>query len=198
MDNRLKLEKHSSLTGCLLVAAPNRRDGLFARSVCLIVHHDQDGAIGIFLNRSMDSEVPSLWEQLVGHKETNAKGKLHSGGPNAGPVVAVHNAQRYAEFESGEGVYFAAQVQNLQALLSAVEQTQPGVLDYKLIIGQATWKANVLDQEFAEGKWWPLPVIPDVVFADEDLMWTKAVRQFGNLMLSQLTSAVPPADILSN
>jgi len=197
MGNRLASPSNFSLAGCLLVAAPSRQDELFAQSVCLIVHHDGQGAIGVVLNRPLPADVPSLWQQLAGPKSTNV-GTLHFGGPDAGPVVAVHNAQRYAEFESGEGVYFAAQVQNLQALVSAVQQTAPGSLDLKIIVGQAAWKAGQLEKEFQAGEWLPLPVMANVVFADEHQMWQLAVRQFGNLMISQLTGAVPPAEILSN
>lgn len=197
MVNRLPNQNDFSLTGCLLVAAPSRRDEFFAQAVCLIVYHGPDGAIGIVLNRTMDTEIPSLWQQLAGHKVAN-QGMLHFGGPDGGPVVAVHNAARYAEFESAEGVYFAAQVQNLQALVNVAIQTAPGAVDLKIIVGQAAWKPGKLDEEFAQGQWLPLPVLADVVFADEHLMWPKAVRQFGNYLISQITGATPPADILSN
>ena len=57
--DRLGLQLNYSLEGYLLVAAPNWNSELFRKSVCLVVHHSSEGAVGVFLNRSLnlDSHV---------------------------------------------------------------------------------------------------------------------------------------------
>ncbi len=41
----------TSLTGALLVASPTLADPNFARSVVLLLDHDEEGALGVILNR---------------------------------------------------------------------------------------------------------------------------------------------------
>ena len=53
-----------NLTGCLLVAAPHWRDPAFDRSVCLIVHHGAQGAIGVMLNRSLPYDGKLIWQVM--------------------------------------------------------------------------------------------------------------------------------------
>ena len=45
------------LEGQLLIASPAMSDPNFARTVVAIANHDEDGALGIVLNRPSDTEV---------------------------------------------------------------------------------------------------------------------------------------------
>src|SRR5688500_9633170 len=45
------------LRGQLLVASPGLLDPNFRRSVVLVVAHDEEGAVGLVLNRSSETEV---------------------------------------------------------------------------------------------------------------------------------------------
>ena len=47
-------------TGQLLVATPQIEEGVFRRSVVLVLHHDEDGAQGIVLNRPIDADVDAV------------------------------------------------------------------------------------------------------------------------------------------
>src|SRR3954471_21724676 len=55
-----------SLQGQLLVSSPSLNDPNFRRTVILIAHHDEDGAMGLVLSRPSDvlvrEAVPSLVE----------------------------------------------------------------------------------------------------------------------------------------
>src|SRR3954462_15714457 len=68
-----------SLRGKLLVAAPTLVDPNFRRSVVLICEHNEDGALGLVLNRpttvDADDAVPELSELLDGQEV------LYNGGP---------------------------------------------------------------------------------------------------------------------
>src|SRR2546428_4926500 len=46
-----------SLRGQLLIAGPNLWDPNFRRAVLLIGHHDEEGAVGVILNRAADVTV---------------------------------------------------------------------------------------------------------------------------------------------
>ncbi len=193
--NRLPPQAHFSLAGQLLVAAPHWNDKLYGQAVCLIVRHDPQGAVGVFLNRSMEFDTKVLWQHLAGEQLPPAKAAIHFGGPQSGPVVALHNRADLAEFTSGEGVYFAAQLPHLQQLI----ESSSGSAELKIIVGQADWSAGELEGEFLEGKWLPLPVSARLVFTEGQAMWHRAMREIGNRFVATISGAHgQPADLLSN
>jgi len=178
--------------GKLLVASPSLADPLFGRSVCLVMHHDSNGAIGVLLNRPLQLGPSQLLKMLEASSEaekTQGSSRLpsqpalnhppvnhpvrpiHFGGPNAGPVVALHAQQSLAEAETGAGVYVAAQKEHLQQLVNA-DATNP----MRLIIGHAAWKSGQLEAEIAAGLWYLLPATADRVFEADDSMWGHLVR----------------------
>lgn len=199
MANRINPTPTMNFAGSLLVAAPDWQDQLFARTVCLVVHHSPQRAIGVVLNRHLPIPAKQLWQTLAGEAgEKNGiprDAAIHFGGPQAGPVVALHNRQELAEFTSGEGVYLAAQIQNLQRLLSSPTSDS----QVKIIVGQADWHAGELDLQFSQGRWLPLPVSAALVFADDRSMWRRAIADIGNLFMLDVTGArVCPTNILTN
>ena len=170
-----------SLTGNLLVASSIVGDPVYSRGVCLVVHQDDDGAIGVMLNRPMqpgpaafmkmlsnDDEAPS--NRLTSTVEpssppANPLGTVHFGGPLSGPVVAIHPLSQYAEAETGKGIYVAAQKQNLEDLVR--EQPCP----YRLIVGHLGWESGQLQAEIDAGIWHPMPATVDTVFRNAAEMW---------------------------
>jgi len=193
LSSRFHYDTPQSLAGCLLVASPSWEHADFQKAVCLVVHHSPQGAVGVILNRTLPFDDKLLWK-VMGHKKKQAQpGRLHLGGPNSGPVVAMHQREDLAEFVSGEGVYFAAQAHHLKSLIADTDRK------WKIFVGQATWEAGSLEQQFSQGCWLPIEVSRQVVFADVDLVWPLAVRQVGNRMVQCLTGAIqPPSSPLMN
>ena len=52
----------AKLSGHLLLATPQIDDGIFFRSVILLLHHDQDGAQGVIVNLPLDSALVGVAE----------------------------------------------------------------------------------------------------------------------------------------
>src|ERR687892_104829 len=77
------LSSDASLTGQLLVAMPHMADSRFARSVVYLCAHSAEGAMGLVVNRLIDSlSFDSLLDQLG--LETGADAvdlPVHFGGP---------------------------------------------------------------------------------------------------------------------
>ncbi len=192
--NRLEQSPNYNLAGFLLVAAPNWHHEHYGRSVCLVVHHSPERAIGVMLNRHLPIPADELWQKLAGDKPARTAA-IHFGGPQAGPVVALHDRRELAEFTSAEGVYFAAQIQNLKQLAASPNDEA----QVKIIVGQADWGAGELDRQFVEGKWFPLPVSSRLVFSDDSEMWPRAMYRVGDFVVASMSGArVQPVDILTN
>ena len=175
-----------SLTGRLLVASSTVSDPIYSRGVCLVVHQDDDQVIGVMLNRPMQPN-PSAFLQMLEDEEEGIEsdrmrpaeptplddslGTVHFGGPLSGPVVAIHQMSQYAEAETGEGIYVAAQKHHLEDLV----RDQP--CPYRLIVGHLAWDADKLQTELDAGVWHQLPATVDVVFCKADEMWPGLIRQ---------------------
>jgi putative transcriptional regulator len=179
------------LTGSLIIAAPRLSEGMFFRSVCLVVHHDQDGAIGLMLNRPLAPDIPQLWQLLYGDTTPPPQPSdlpVHFGGPIAGPVMALHDQQQLAEAQTGNGIYVAAQRDHLQELLGKSHEC------VRLIVGHAGWSGGQLEKELADGYWYTLPATPEYVFEADDAMWSDLLAKGAALQLASWVKAKPIPD----
>ena len=80
------------LPGQFLIAMPHMQDVRFQRSVIYLCAHTAEGAMGLIINKALDSlTVPELMEHLKIPVEVDLKpSKIHFGGPveaNRGFVV---------------------------------------------------------------------------------------------------------------
>ena len=170
------------LTGSVLVSSPWVQDPSIANSVCLIVEHTDQGAVGVFLNRPMVMDPKPLLNFLFEGEVVGAAvaGMSHFnfGGPNNGPILAIHNESALAEGGNDHGVYLSAQVETLRQLA----QSSPEPLRW--FIGHATWGKSQLEREIVAENWMLLPAVPQIVFEQEPTMWKRALEFYGDSVLS--------------
>ena len=104
---------------------------------------------------------------------------LHIGGPLSGPIVALHQIRDYAEAETGEGIYVAAQKHHLVDLIR--DQDEP----CRLIVGHLGWDPEELDAEISNGTWHVVPASVDDVFSPANDMWPSIIRRATNSSLAK-------------
>ncbi|MCA9125904.1 MAG: YqgE/AlgH family protein [Planctomycetales bacterium] len=195
MSERIQNRPKYHLEGLLLVAAPDWNNPLYGRSVCLVVHHGADRAVGLILNRSLNSESPALWKHLLGtDKSAAVHTPLHFAGPKSGPVVAIHDRPEFAEYSNSDGVYLAAQLDNLRQLVKSHDQGH-----VKVFLGQTEWSAGELEADFDAGLWLPLASNPQLVFAEDSEMWARGMRSIGDHFVASITKSpvVPPCPLMN-
>ncbi len=190
--NRIVAPPSLSFTGCLLAADPRWDDPLFKQSVCLVVHHGSQGAVGVMLNRTLPIDAQALLKQFGakdgGVGQNASRPQLFLGGIQSGPVVAMHQRKDLAEYTSAEGVYFAAHVDTLKQLVR--DSNTP----CRIFIGQAVWAQGQLEQQFTQGCWLPLEVNSRVAFETPDRMWVAALRQAGNCLVQAMLGTGSPGN----
>lgn len=187
--NRIVHKPQLNFSGCLLVAAPHWEDPLYRRSVCMVVHQDSRAAVGVMLNRTLAVEVQSLLQQFGATAESAKRAELFLGGLQSGPVVALHQRSDLAEFTPADGVYFAAQVDSLKRLVKDAQS------NFRIYVGQVVWEKDLLNQQFENGCWLPMPVSSRVVFEAADTMWLAAMRQAGNRLVEAMLNCQSPSSI---
>lgn len=180
-----------NLTGCMLVASPDWQDPLLGRSVCLVVHHQPDRAVGVLLNKTLSLDAKEILKQF-GTSPDGLRAEMYLGGLQAGPVVAMHRRKELAEFTPAEGVYFAAQVDHLKQLVTDTSAC------CRIFVGQAVWDQDQLNQQFSRGCWLPLAVDSKIAFRAADEMWPAAMREVGNHLVECLVGSVAPSTLESN
>jgi len=166
-----------SLQGNLLVSSPALVDPNFRKTVVLIAHHDEDGAMGLVLSRPSDvsamEAVPAL-EALPGSDDP-----VFVGGPVQPEAFMV-----LAEFEDVDQA--AAPIFGRVGFMPA--EAEPDELEirrFRLFSGYAGWGAGQLEAELEEPSWIVVPAEADDAFADDpDELWRNVTqRQGGKLAL---------------
>ncbi|MCE2527253.1 MAG: YqgE/AlgH family protein [Actinomycetia bacterium] len=166
----------SYLAGQLLVASPRLVDPNFARTVVVLLNHDEQGAMGLVVNRPTESPVadhlPEWGDRLV------APAVVFYGGP-VEPSIAIGLRQSYDTSDGGTPVPGVGMV-NLAE--EEAEETQGGVRVYA---GYAGWGAGQLEDEIEEESWIIVPGFATDVFSlSPDRLWAEVLgRQGGKIAL---------------
>lgn len=176
-----------SLRGHLLIASPRLPDANFYRSVVLIIHHDEQGAFGVVLNRPTNNTVAEIWE-MVSDQPCKCAQPINVGGPVAGPLMALHTNQACSENEIIPGVHFATHRDHLNRIVR-----DPGG-PFRIFSGYAGWAAGQLEAELKVGGWMTLPASSEYVFSDADTMWKRASQEVGSRITRPLLGPLAMPD----
>jgi putative transcriptional regulator len=176
-----------SLEGQLLVASPQLADPNFARTLVLLIQHNQEGALGVVVNRPLSKTIQELWRE-VGSAPCHSRQPVYVGGPVPGPLMSLHTRPKLAEAEPAPGVFFAAKKQHLDELVLTEEPA------YKVFVGHAGWGAGQLESELHQGAWRTLPAVAEYVFSTDDMLWETVFRQLGHSLLKSMLNMkeLPP------
>jgi putative transcriptional regulator len=177
----------SYLSGQLLVAMPGMKDPRFAKTVIYMCAHSADGAMGLVLNRELQSlTFPDMLQQLnIEAPEPHREIRVHFGGPvESGRGFVLHSADyvRDATLVVDSRIALTATVDILKAIARG-----SGPNHSLLALGYAGWGAGQLDNEMKANGWLHVEADPDLIFdADLDRKWARAMAKLGidPLMLS--------------
>jgi putative transcriptional regulator len=177
-----------SLSGQLLVAMPQMSDPRFARTVVYLCAHSSDGAMGLVVNRLIDSlTFSSLLSQLGVEAEGEpADMPVHFGGPVESSRGFVLHSSDYLQDSTlviDDEIALTATVDVLKAIARG-----NGPRHRVLALGYAGWAPGQLDAEIQANGWLLVPADLDLVFGGEnDAKWQRAIAKIG-IDLSLLSS----------
>jgi putative transcriptional regulator len=160
------------LRGKLLVSSPALIDPNFRKTVVLITHHDEDGAMGLVLSRPSDvaaaDAVPSL-DGLPGSGDP-----VFVGGPVQPLAFMV-----LAEFDDVDEA--AAPVFERVGFMHAESEPEDlSISRLRLFAGYSGWGAGQLEAELDEPSWIVVDAEPDDAFADDpDELWRTVLHRKG-------------------
>lgn len=169
--------------GKLLVATPQLIDPNFFRSVVLVLQHEEDGCVGVVLNRSTVARVA---DHLPDWAELSSTEFVHYGGP-VEPEVAIGLGNTDQGMESG--------LAGLSLVDLGRDPPHHNIAEVRIFSGYAGWGAGQLEAEIAIGSWYVVDAFPDDAFGNPDGQWRRVLqRQPGTLSLV----ATYPEDVTLN
>ncbi|HBE69237.1 MAG TPA: hypothetical protein DDW52_13900 [Planctomycetaceae bacterium] len=176
-----------SLIGRALVASPFLNDPNFLRSVVYILEHNEEGAIGLILNRPTDRTIRDLLGDVAGI-DVDDDSLIFWGGPVDGPLMLMQ------EIRKGDktGIFAASDQAKILELFrqrghgtDSIEAAAANLRgNFRLFDGYAGWSAGQLDAELSDGGWLIWEIESDQIFGDPSEIWQTAIKAIGRDVLT--------------
>jgi len=179
-DEDFDEEDADSLSGQLLIAMPGLQDSRFAKTVIYICAHNADGAMGLVVNREIDSiSFPDLLDQLELPPISAAEEiRIQFGGPvESGRGFVLHSPD-YVQ----ESTMVVDSSVALTATIDIVRDIADGEGPRRkmLALGYSGWGPGQLDQEILANGWLHVAADDELVFGEDlDGKWEMAMGKLG-------------------
>jgi putative transcriptional regulator len=174
------MSARSSLAPSFLLSMPQLVDPNFSRTVVLLCKHNEDGALGLVVNRPLVT-TGRVTVNLDPPVSTERELQVWVGGPVEPhrSWVLVGEEPDQEEEVSGlriaDGLYLSTSPDLLRRLL---EPSPPPLA--RLIVGYAGWGPGQLEAELEESAWLMSDVDRDLIFnTPSDKLWETAIRRLG-------------------
>jgi putative transcriptional regulator len=164
------------VAGSLLVAAPALADPNFRRAVVLLLDHDEEGTLGLVLNRPSDIAIDAVLPAWTG-RATGTPVLFH-GGP-VGDDSALGLGCLEGRYDGPEPLGFRRLVGPLGLVDLEVDASVAAELQaVRLFAGYAGWAPDQLLEEIDEGAWYVVEGNPSDAFTtDPDTLWRAVMRR---------------------
>jgi len=170
----------NGFVGQVLLAMPAMSDPRFERAVIYMCAHNEDGAMGIVINKPLDSID---FRELLGELDipTSAESgnvPVHFGGPVENQRGFVLHSKEYSQPETllvDDSVGLTATVRVLRDLASG-----DGPARSILALGYAGWGPGQLESEIQQNAWLTVPARDEFLFEiANDEKWERAFNSIG-------------------
>lgn len=160
-----------------LIASPQMTDPFFEKTLVLVWHYDEEGAIGVVVNKALEHSLPEIVSvddavDMRPYDET----LVGWGGPVEGTSATVVALGIVHDDEGWVLEHGLAVTKSQDALVRLLGQGA----ELLLLLGYAGWGAGQLDREIAQGGWLATDLDPELVFSIpvED-RWEAALATLG-------------------
>ena len=162
-----------SLRGQLLIASPSLLDPNFRRTVVLVLEHDDEGTVGLVLNRPSETTVAEAVPPLAELVEPSDV--VSVGGPVQPKAVSV--LAEWYEPDSAASIVFA-EVGAIPAE-AELDDVRSVTRRRRVFAGYTGWSPGQLEAELEEPSWIVAPPHVDDVFESEEDLWSSVLRRKG-------------------
>ncbi len=170
----------SNLTDHFLIAMPGLADPNFHKTVTYVCAHNEDGAMGITINRPLDLLLEEVLEQmeLKASSSTIANTIVYQGGPvqtDRGFVLHNTGSSWDSSISISENIGMTTSRDVLRAIAAG-----DGPEDCLIALGYAGWAAGQLEEEIKQNAWISGPAKSEIIFRSPvQKRWELAARELG-------------------
>jgi putative transcriptional regulator len=153
-----------NLTHHFLIAMPNMIDPHFAKSLTFVCEHNEQGALGVVVNRPIEMNLHALLEQvsIQPDKEAFKSVAVHFGGPvQVDRGFVLHTP--LGEWQSTLAVSSDIGLTTSKDILEAVARGE-GPQQMLVTLGYAGWAPGQLEHELAQNAWLTVQAKGEIIF----------------------------------
>ncbi len=169
------------MKGHILISMPHLTDPYFGRSLVFICEHDENGAMGLIVNKPFDDEsVKEIFPTLIINDDAinDIISPMYFGGPvslERGFILHTPDYLTDATLQVNQDFSLTSN----SAIIEAI-QLGDGPRSYKMMLGYAGWGEGQLEREIENGDWLFQEVSEDFIFSgNESEKWISATQSFG-------------------
>jgi putative transcriptional regulator len=181
------MSSSSLLTAHFLIAMPAMDDPNFAQGVTLLCQHNEEGAMGLMINRLSEFTLGEVLEQMqiVTESKQLADVPVLIGGPvqpDRGFVLHDDPRDWSSTLRFGNGLAVSTSRDILEAMAKG-----EGPENAVIALGYAGWTAGQLEEEIAANCWLTVEADESIVFRTPiSARWQAAAKSLG-INLAQVT-----------
>lgn len=179
----------TSLANQFLIAMPSLDESYFGRTIIYLCEHDDDGAMGLVINKPTELSIAKVLAELnLVEEDDEQLNEQHvmSGGPvQTDRGFILHNDDKL--WSSSLKLSDKITVTTSKDILAQLN-TEQGPQKFIMTLGYAGWSPGQLEQELADNTWLTLEADPELLFnTPVDKCWDKALEKLG-VSIDQLSS----------
>ena len=157
--------------GRLLVASETTRDAELAKSVILLVHYDEQGAIGLMINRRANVPLTEVYPGMKG-----ASIDVFAGGPVSIGIRALVRSR--SKPEEATHIFGDVFMISTKPVLARLVGSGTPAARFRVYAGYTGWSTQQLKSEVARGLWRVLPGDAAVVFdSNPGALWPRLTKR---------------------
>jgi len=160
---------------------PHLTDPYFSRSLVFICEHDEQGAMGLIMNKSFDDDVvKEVFPTLIINDEAinEVISPMYFGGPVSLEQGFILHSNDYITSDTIQVTEEFSLTSN-SAVIDAIQAGQ-GPHHFKMMLGYAGWGEGQLEREIENGDWLFQEVTLEFIFEGNDSeKWISATQSFG-------------------
>ncbi len=174
-----------------LVAMPQLLDPYFAHTVTYLWKHNDEGALGIVINKPLQACVADIFDELniVVEPEQSLFQRQHvlAGGPvERDKGFIIHDAGK--NWESSIAITADVTICTSKTILQDIAKVK-GPDNYLIALGCAGWDAGQLEREISENAWLTTPATSELIFSDDYEKKADAAAALLGVDLQQISPA---------
>ena len=157
--------RSTNLTNQFLIAMPGLLDPNFFHTVTYVCAHNEEGAMGIVINRPLDITLGEVLKQmdLSPDDESVNDVPVYHGGPVQADRGFILHYTDDEKWQSSMDIGNNMSVTTTKDILQAIAEGN-GPKDSLVALGYAGWDAGQLEEEIKDNAWLSGPTDMDIIF----------------------------------